>query len=290
VYYNAFRNGTLDIVGTAVQHPTVLNKLGPIRTYRLFFWSTKLWGKWRGQSTFYARVFVSGASANGSVDIWLRKESGGTWRPSRLELLTKGQVFPVPEVEDWYNGLPNNAKNPSPFPRKLPIPVSPGIISTAILIVVMTPCFLLLAAYGLWMSRLLMKTPSSRMRMKKLFVAVPVVVVIAAALCGETFYYVRHTPEYNAAQSVAIAYAERKALSTDPFLSSAHIALRKYRGAYRTCCFVFAPRDRKLPYAILVRYAKTCPLDSLEVGTLERTSDCTSAEDSTKINGAEYVK
>ena len=152
MYYYAFRSGALDTVGTTIQHPDLVNKLGPIRTYRLFFWSIKL-SRREDQTTIHMRVFISGETANGSANVRLRRENGGAWRPYSLDLLTKGKSSSVSEVEKWYDNLLNYGKDHKPPVRRFPVPFSPGIVSTTIVASIMSAWLLLIAGYVQWMKK-----------------------------------------------------------------------------------------------------------------------------------------
>ena len=152
-YYHAISDGALDAVGIAIQHPEVINRVGTVASYRVFFWSPHSTTE-GGRTTFRVRVFVSGESGHGAANVGLYQESGGSWSAFRLDFLTKGQTVSVPDVKKWYNALQNQVKS-RPLPRReLPIPISPGIISTGVAAGVMGVWLLILGAYARWLVRL----------------------------------------------------------------------------------------------------------------------------------------
>lgn len=100
------------------------------------------------------QVFVSGESGDGAANVGLYRESGGSWSAFRLDFLTKGQTVSVPSVEKWYNAAQNQVKS-RPLPRReLPIPISPGIISTGVAASVMGVWLLIIGAHARWLLRL----------------------------------------------------------------------------------------------------------------------------------------
>lgn len=152
-YYHAISDGALDAVGIAVQHPEVISRVGLVRNYRVFFWSPKSTTQ-GGREVFRVRVYVSGGSGHGVANVRLYREGAGSWSPLRLDFLTEGHTVSVPDIEKWYDATQNQAKSRSLLRRELPIPISPGIISTGIAVGVMGVWLLILAAYARWLLRL----------------------------------------------------------------------------------------------------------------------------------------
>ena len=153
-YNHAISDGTLDAVEIALQHPEVISRVGPVRSYRVFFWSLKSTTE-GDREAFRVRVLVLGESEYGAANVRLYREGGGRWSPSRLDFLIKGQTVSVPGIGKWYSAVQDQVEShPPPLRRELPIPISPGIISTAVAIGVMGVWLLILTAYARWMLRL----------------------------------------------------------------------------------------------------------------------------------------